>query len=112
MSSEQDHLQQTDTEEHFGFKKEEQSAFEAEKGELDDETIRLISEDKDEPEWMLERRLRALQQFQSMPPCESQLLFLCGDNSSLEVLPNANASATVPIGSARGGPCSRPQRCD
>jgi len=66
MSSDQDHLKETDTEARFEFKKEEKSAFEAEKG-LTEETIRVISEDKDEPEWMLERRLRALEQFNQMP---------------------------------------------
>src|SRR6056297_3854597 len=65
MSSE-DHLKETDTEARFEFKKEQKSAFQTEKG-LTEETIRLISEDKDEPEWMLERRLRALKQFQKMP---------------------------------------------
>ena len=64
MSSEE--VQNTNTEKRFEFKKEEKSAFEAEKG-LDEETIRVISEDKDEPEWMLRRRLRALKQFQQMP---------------------------------------------
>ncbi|EMA54190.1 Fe-S cluster assembly protein SufB [Halococcus thailandensis] len=67
MSSEQDHLRETDSEKRFEFKKEQNAAFAAEKGELDEETIRLISEDKDEPEWMLERRLRALRQFHAMP---------------------------------------------
>ncbi|HKJ60150.1 MAG TPA: Fe-S cluster assembly protein SufB [Halobacteriales archaeon] len=66
MSSEQDHLKETDTEARFEFKKEQRAAFMAEKG-LTEETIRLISEDKGEPEWMLERRLRALRQFQEMP---------------------------------------------
>ncbi|WP_336037101.1 Fe-S cluster assembly protein SufB [Halobacterium yunchengense] len=66
MSSEQDHLEETDTEARFEFKKEEKSAFKSEKG-LNEETIRLISEDKDEPEWMLERRLRALEQYKQMP---------------------------------------------
>jgi len=66
MSSEQDHLKETDTEARFEFKKEEKSAFKSEKG-LTEETIRVISEDKDEPEWMLQRRLRALKQFQQMP---------------------------------------------
>ena len=65
MSS-QDHLKETDTEARFEFKKEEKSAFKSEKG-LTEETVRVISEDKDEPEWMLERRLRALEQFQAMP---------------------------------------------
>ncbi|WP_129114997.1 Fe-S cluster assembly protein SufB [Halegenticoccus tardaugens] len=66
MSSEQDHLKETDTEARFEFKKEQKAAFKADKG-LTEETIRLISEDKDEPEWMLKRRLRALKQFQKMP---------------------------------------------
>ncbi|PSP76964.1 Fe-S cluster assembly protein SufB [Halobacteriales archaeon QS_1_68_20] len=59
-------LRETDTEARFEFKKEENSAFEAEAG-LTEETIRVISEDKDEPEWMLERRLRALEQYHAMP---------------------------------------------
>ena len=66
MSSEQDHLKETDTEARFEFKKEQKSSFQAEKG-LTEETIRVISEDKDEPEWMLKRRLRALKQFHEMP---------------------------------------------
>jgi Fe-S cluster assembly protein SufB len=67
MSSEQDHLREADTEARFEFKKEEKSAFRAEKGALDEETIRVISKDKDEPQWMLDRRLRALEQFHAMP---------------------------------------------
>ena len=66
MSSEQDHLKETDTEARFEFKKEEKSAFQTEKG-LTEETVCLISEDKDEPDWMLQRRLRALELFQEMP---------------------------------------------
>ncbi len=66
MSSEENQLKETDTEARFEFKKEQKSAFQAEKG-LTEETIRLISEDKDEPEWMLKRRLRALEQFHAMP---------------------------------------------
>src|SRR6056297_2465171 len=66
MSSKQDDLKETNTEARFEFKKEEKSAFQTEKG-LTEETVRVISEDKDEPEWMLERRLRALEQFQEMP---------------------------------------------
>ena len=65
MSSNEE-LQNTNTEERFDFKKEEKSAFQTEKG-LTEETVRVISEDKGEPEWMLKRRLRALQQFQEMP---------------------------------------------
>ena len=59
MSSDQDHLEETDTEERFEFKKEEKSAFDTGKG-LTEETIHAISDDKDEPDWMRERRLRAL----------------------------------------------------
>jgi Fe-S cluster assembly protein SufB len=65
MSSNED-LKDTNTEARFEFKKEERSSFQAEKG-LTEETIRVISEDKGEPEWMLKRRLRALEQFQEMP---------------------------------------------
>jgi Fe-S cluster assembly protein SufB len=66
MSSEQDHLKETNTEERFSFKKEERSAVRSGKG-LTEEVVRLISEDKDEPDWMLERRLRALEHWQAMP---------------------------------------------
>ncbi|MFB6362325.1 MAG: Fe-S cluster assembly protein SufB, partial [Halobacteriales archaeon] len=65
MSS-QDNLQEANTEARFAFRKEERSAFQTEKG-LTEETIRAISEDKDEPEWMLNRRLRALEHWQRMP---------------------------------------------
>ncbi len=65
MSSEE-HLKQTDTEERFEFKKEQRAAVTSGKG-LTEETIRLISEDKGEPDWMLERRLRALRLFEEMP---------------------------------------------
>ena len=65
MSSNEE-LQNTNTEERFDFKKEEKSAFQTEKG-LTEETVRVISEDKGEPDWMLQRRLRALKQFQKMP---------------------------------------------
>jgi Fe-S cluster assembly protein SufB len=66
MSSDQDQLKETDTEKRFEFKKEEHSAFETEKG-LTEETIHAISDDKDEPDWMRERRLRALEHWQEMP---------------------------------------------
>jgi len=65
MSS-NDELRETNTEARFEFKKDEASAFKTDKG-LTEETIRVISEDKDEPEWMLQRRLRALEHFQNMP---------------------------------------------
>src|SRR6056297_2764655 len=64
MSSEE--LQETNTEERFEFKKEERSAVRSDKG-LTEEVVRLISEDKDEPDWMLDRRLRALKHWQEMP---------------------------------------------
>ena len=66
MSSDQDHLKETNTEDRFAFKNEHKAAVTAEKG-LNEETIRLMSEDKDEPDWMLERRLRSLEVFQEMP---------------------------------------------
>ena len=66
MSSNQDHLKETNTEDRFAFKNEHKAAVTAEKG-LNEETIRLMSEDKDEPDWMLERRLRSLEVFQEMP---------------------------------------------
>ncbi|SIR10008.1 Iron-regulated ABC transporter membrane component SufB [Haladaptatus litoreus] len=66
MSSEQDHLKETDTEERFEFKKEQRAAVKSDKG-LTEEVVRLISDDKDEPEWMLQRRLRALEHYQNMP---------------------------------------------
>ena len=65
MSSE-NNLQQTNTEERFSFKKEERSAVRSDAG-LTEDIIRMISEDKDEPDWMLERRLRAFRQFEQMP---------------------------------------------
>ena len=66
MSSGEEHLRTTDTEERFDFKNTHRAAFQAEKG-LTEETIRLISEDKGEPDWMLQRRLRALEYWQEMP---------------------------------------------
>ena len=56
MSSEQDHLKETDTEARFEFKKEQNAAVKSDKG-LTEEVIRMISEDKDEPDWMLAWRL-------------------------------------------------------
>mgnify|MGYP006428170525 CR=1 FL=1 len=45
---------------------EREYEFEAPPG-ISEEVVRIISEEKDEPEWMLERRLRALKIFQSKP---------------------------------------------
>jgi len=66
MNSNESDFEDTDAEDRFEFKKEERAAFKSEKG-LTEETVRLISEEKDEPEWMLERRLRALELFKKMP---------------------------------------------
>ncbi|MFP4628106.1 MAG: Fe-S cluster assembly protein SufB [Halobacteriales archaeon] len=65
MSSEDD-LKYTDTEERFSFHKEQRAALKSDPG-LTEETIRLISEDKGEPEWMLKRRLRALELYHQLP---------------------------------------------
>ena len=54
-NADEEYLRITDTSARFDFKKEEKSAFKAEKG-LSEDTIRVISEDKGEPEWMLNRR--------------------------------------------------------
>ena len=50
----------------FGFKDEDVSILKTEKG-LTEETIRQISKYKNEPEWMLEFRLKALRSFKAMP---------------------------------------------
>ena len=65
-NAEEEYLRKTDTSARFDFKKEEKSAFKAEKG-LTEDTIRVISEDKGEPEWMLNRRLRSLKFWNSFP---------------------------------------------
>ncbi|MFC6907208.1 Fe-S cluster assembly protein SufB, partial [Halalkalicoccus tibetensis] len=56
----------TKNQERFDHKNEERSALRSGKG-LTEEVVRLISEDKDEPDWMLDRRLRALEHYQNMP---------------------------------------------
>ncbi len=50
----------------YGFKDEDVSVVKTKKG-LNEETIREISTLKNEPEWMLEFRLKALDAFLSMP---------------------------------------------
>ena len=52
--------------ERFEHKVETNNAFDAGKG-LTEETVRKISEDKDEPEWMLKRRLKAFRHFKKRP---------------------------------------------
>jgi len=52
----------------FGFSYPDQSVYKAKKG-LDEEVVRAISRHKDEPDWMLQYRLRSLEEFgkKSMP---------------------------------------------
>ncbi|OAB43837.1 Fe-S cluster assembly protein SufB [Paenibacillus antarcticus] len=50
----------------YGFRDEHESIFKTGKG-LTPEIVREISRIKDEPEWMLEFRLKALEQFEKMP---------------------------------------------
>ncbi len=65
MSNQHD-LQDTNTEDRFEFKKEQRAELTSGKG-LDEETIHLISKEKNEPDWMRERRLRALRLYREMP---------------------------------------------
>jgi Fe-S cluster assembly protein SufB len=55
-----------ENQEKFDYYADADSDIELEKG-LTKDTIKLISEDKDEPDWMLERRLRSLELFYEMP---------------------------------------------
>lgn len=50
----------------YGFKDPEVHVFKSKKG-LDEEVVRQISRIKEEPEWMLEFRLKALKHFQARP---------------------------------------------
>ena len=50
----------------YGFKDPEVHVFKSKKG-LDEEVVRQISQMKEEPEWMLEFRLKALKHFQARP---------------------------------------------
>jgi Fe-S cluster assembly protein SufB len=50
----------------YGFRDEVEYKFKSRKG-LDEEIIRQISEHKQEPEWMLKRRLQALKHAQARP---------------------------------------------
>ena len=50
----------------YGFKDPEVHVFKSKKG-LDEEVVRQISEMKNEPEWMLKFRLKALAHFQDRP---------------------------------------------
>lgn len=50
----------------FGFHKREEYAYVSPKG-LSEKTVRKISDQKNEPEWMLERRLTAYHLFRTLP---------------------------------------------
>ncbi|NKB88928.1 MAG: Fe-S cluster assembly protein SufB [Acidobacteria bacterium] len=65
MSSRPDDLNIND-EYKYGFHDPEVSVFKAEKG-INEDVVRAISAKKEEPEWMLEFRLKALKTFQSKP---------------------------------------------
>ena len=65
MPEQEDVLRGIDTQ-RYDFKDPEKYVFKSRKG-LDEEIVRQISAYKEEPEWMLENRLKALKQFNSMP---------------------------------------------
>lgn len=65
MTAQEDILRGIDTQ-RYDFKDPEKYVFKSRKG-LDEEIVRKISAYKNEPEWMLENRLKALKQFNSMP---------------------------------------------
>ena len=50
----------------YDFRTETEAVFKAQKG-LNEEIVRQISAMKEEPEWMLEFRLKALEIFESKP---------------------------------------------
>ena len=50
----------------YGFVTEAEPVFRAQKG-LSEEVVRQISEHKEEPEWMLDFRLKALEIYESKP---------------------------------------------
>jgi Fe-S cluster assembly protein SufB len=50
----------------YGFRDEENYTFKSERG-LNEEVVRTLSKMKGEPEWMLKRRLKALEIFNSKP---------------------------------------------
>ncbi len=79
--------------ERFDHKVEEKAEFEADKG-LSEEIIKEISEQKDEPEWMKKRRLKAFRHFQKRPmpnwgPDLSELDF---EEITTYIKPNAEQS--------------------
>ncbi len=50
----------------YGFRDEENYTYKSSKG-LNEDTVRTISQMKNEPEWMLKRRLKALEIFNKKP---------------------------------------------
>ena len=50
----------------YGFRDEEDYVFKSRKG-LDEEIVRMVSAQKNEPEWMLANRLKALKHAQARP---------------------------------------------
>ena len=65
MPEQEDALRGIDTQ-RYDFKDTEKYVFKSRKG-LDAEIVKQISVYKEEPEWMLENRLKALHQFYAMP---------------------------------------------
>ncbi len=56
----------------YGFKDDAKILFSTGKG-LTEETVRTISKEKNEPEWMLEYRLESLKNFQKLNPVDNPL---------------------------------------
>ncbi len=79
----------------YGFSDPDVSVFKTRKG-LDQEVVRQISAMKEEPEWMLEFRLRALEHFfeRPMPDWGGDLNRLDLDNIYYYVKPSDNESKT------------------
>ncbi len=79
----------------FGFNDPDTSVFKSRKG-LDEEVVRQISEMKQEPEWMLEFRLKALDHFlkRPMPAWGGDLSKLNLDNIYFYVKPSEGESQT------------------
>ena len=55
----------------YDIKNEDNYDFKMEKG-INEEIVKEISKQKNEPEWMLEIRLKALETYKKMPPEEQQ----------------------------------------
>ncbi len=76
--------------ERFEHRVESEAAYESEKG-LSEDIIRKISEDKDEPEWMKKRRLKAFHHFskREMPDWGPDLSGLDFDEITAYIRPDA-----------------------